>query len=133
MPRYFTLYWKWEQYQGSLAGGKAVPETPLDHTAGAMFTKRGIEPGHIVYVVSEKKGRLYLIGKMEVGEILFSDDEARSRIGYEPWSAPEHLIARACTSIQPKLVLPADMVARLRFISPSGRVRPKFVEPGVQA
>jgi N utilization substance protein B len=131
MKRYFTHYWNREQYQESLAGDKAVKGTPLDHTAGTMFTLRGIKPGDIVYVVSVKEGRLYLIGKMEVGEILFSDEEARSRIGYEPWSAPEHLIARVCTPIQPDLLVPADMVERLRFISPLGKVRPKFDKPGV--
>lgn len=131
MPRYFTHYWNWETYQVSLARGEAVAKTPLDHTAGALFSKRGVKPGDIVYAVSGKKGSLYLIGKMEVGEILFSDDEARSRIGYEPWHAPEHLIARVCTHIQPDLVLPAEMIGRLRFISPSDKVRAKFIEPGV--
>lgn len=131
MTRYFTHYWNWEQFQRSLEEAEAASVTWLDHTAGALFTKRGVKKGDFVYAVSVKEGQLFLIGKMEVGEMVFSDEKAQSLIGYEPWSAPEHLIARVCTRVQPGLEVPADMVERLRFVSASGNVHPKFVAPSV--
>jgi hypothetical protein len=131
MRRFFTHYWNWEQYQNSIEGKPYAEGTPLDYTAGSQFSKRGIKPGDIVYVLSGMQEKLYLIGKMEVREILYSEDEARSRIGYVPWSAPEHLIARICTPIRLDCRVPVNLVKGLRFISSSGNFRPKFDKKGV--
>ena len=73
------------------------------------------------------EGELFLIGKMQVGEIVFSDEEAKARIGIEPWSAPQHLIAKLCTPMRFDRPVPLNITRSLRFISSKGLKSPKFV------
>src|SRR5213078_2324028 len=96
MAQSFTHYWAGETL-GYNEEGKL-----LDHTAGSDFTKRGVKIGDNIYVVNILRGELYLIGRFTVGEFLFSDTEAQARLGYEPWSAKEHVIAKRGTGTSHK-------------------------------
>jgi hypothetical protein len=109
MARFFTYSWQYAQAQ------KASEGRPLRHAAGSRFSKRGIEPGDFVYIVSVHQGSLYLLGKLQVGQIV-SQNEARRILGTEPYDAPEHLIASAGT--WPQLIeVPLALTKELRFIS----------------
>jgi hypothetical protein len=121
MARYFTHYWTRDNCDHYMTVGEEG--LPLDHTAGSQFTRRGVEVGDFVYVVTRRQGKLFLIGKLQIGELVFSDKEAENRIGYEPWSAPEHLIAQSCTPMRLYRQVPLDVARSLRFISSKG-VRP---------
>jgi hypothetical protein len=117
--RFFTHYW-------TLAAAKTeTPGTPLRHAAGAKFTERGVRTGDIVYVLTLDSGRLILLGKMQVGDIVFSDAEAWRRLGFESWPAPEHLLAAASTPIQ-WVEIPAALAKSLEFVSGTGTKRLKF-------
>jgi hypothetical protein len=125
MPRHFTQYWPNEQCNRHRE--LKQEGLPLDHTAGAKFTSRGIRTGDQVYVVTIYQGSLHLIGKLEVGQIVFSDEEAGNLIGYEPWSAPEHLIARRCTPMRFDNQISLDVVRSLLFKGTKGLTGLKFV------
>jgi hypothetical protein len=127
MTRYFSHYWCYDRHdlQGAASGC-----TPLDHTAGSLFTPRGVRVGDLVYAVTVKRGVFFLIGKLQVGEIVFSDRQAEARLRYEPWPGPEHLIASSCTPVQ-LVQLPLAIVSSLRFERGRGEVALKFVVPGV--
>ncbi len=127
--RYFTHYWSRETVDSYV--GDDVEGTPLDHSAGALFTQRGIAAGDVVYVVTTKLGRLFLLGKLKVADILFSDRAAAKRLGYKPWPAKQHLIASECTPTRLQLEVPTQIVSDLMFASAEGYAPPKFSSPGV--
>jgi hypothetical protein len=113
MARSFTYSW---QYAEAL---KEPEGDPLGHAAGSRFSSRGIQPGDFVYIVAVRRGQLYLLGKMQVGQIV-TKDEARRILGEEPYDAPEHLIASACTPTRLTQV-PVAVAKELRLITGSRR------------
>ena len=102
MARYFTAYWKNEYYDYCLKQG--LDGAPLDHTAGSRFNRSGVgsvaEERNHVYVVTVREGLLYLVGKMEVKGPAVTQKEAAALLSYEPYDAPEHLMAKACTPMR---------------------------------
>ncbi len=124
MPQSFTHYWAGETLGFNEEG------RPLDHTAGSDFSTRGVKIGNTIYVVNILRGELYLVGRFTVGEFLFSDAEARARLGYEPWSAKEHIIARPGTGTPTRLgrVVPLEIVRRLKFHTTQGVKGLAFVD-----
>jgi hypothetical protein len=111
MARLFTYSWQYVEARKESEGGL------LGHAAGSRFSSRGIEPGDFVYIVAVHRGQLYLLGKMQVAKIV-SLDEARRILGAEPYDAPEHLIASACTPAHLTQV-PVALAKELRFIGGS--------------
>lgn len=124
----FTHYWTVETCKKALDDGWTGK--PPDHVGGNAFESRGVRVGDKVYAVVVMRGRLFLIGRMTVGRIVYSDDEARELIGYPPWSAREHLICARdqCTMQRFDRELPVDVVRQLRFESTEGPVPPVFRE-----
>ncbi len=120
VKRFFSIYWVYHNARSEVLG------EPLNHAAGS-FVRRGIRLGDDVYVFTGTGGRLILMGKMEVGDILDSDEAVERLLGFEPWSAPDHLIASACTPIQ-REPLPIGVGKELRFVSPGGKVALSFDE-----
>ena len=90
---------------------------PLDHAAGSQFLRNGVRVGDNIYVVTVRKGRLFLIARFTVGKITKSDVEARRYLDYEPWSAPDHLHAEpgSGTVCNFDREVPLDRVRQLRF------------------
>lgn len=124
MARFFTYSWQYaEARKESERGG------PLAHAAGSRFSSRGIDAGDFVYIVAVHRGQLYLLGKMQVGKIV-SKDEARRIFGTEPYDAPEHLIASACTSAQLTEV-PVAVAKELRFVGDSRKEALAFREEDI--
>jgi hypothetical protein len=119
---YFSIYWVYETARREQLG------EPMNHAAGS-FEYRGVGKGAVVYVFTGNAGRLILMGKMEVGDILHSDAAVKRLLGFEPWPAPEHLIASACTPVQ-REPLPVAVGKALRFVSPSGKDRLVFDDAG---
>jgi len=120
MARFFTHGW---QYAEARKEGEGEP---LCHAAGSRFSSRGIKSGDSVYVVAVHRGKLYALGKMQVGKIV-TKDEARRILGMEPYDAPEHVIASACT--QARLTeVPTTVAKELRFISGSRKESLAFRE-----
>ncbi|HLP89614.1 MAG TPA: HNH endonuclease [Nostocaceae cyanobacterium] len=116
MTRYFTHYWgnrTWK-YMSREAEGEI-----LDHIAGNLFEQRGLSIGDKVYVVTVKKGKLYLCGSLIVGK-LCGVEEAADFLNCDPenlWEAEEHIIASASTPMAFNLMVPLELTKQLRFKS----------------
>jgi hypothetical protein len=123
MARFFTYGWQYAEARKERDG------EPLGHAAGSRFSSYGIEPGDFVYIVAVLQGKLYLLGKMQVGKIV-TKDEARRLLGVEPYDAPEHVIASACT--QARLTeVPVTISKELSFLSGSSKKGLAFREEDV--
>jgi len=116
MPRYFTHYWARRTFERECAASGG-----LAHTAGNLFSSRGVRPGDVVFVVSAFSQQVYLAGAMDVG-FLGSQEEAAVALGTTPldlWDADEHLLAARCTPCG-ATVVPRSVVEQLRF-EPDGK------------
>ena len=102
MARYFTAYWKNVNCED--ARDQGLDGAPLDHTAGSRFNRSGVgsvaEERDYVYVVTVRKGVLFLVGKMEVRGPAVTQKQAAESLSYESYDAPEHLMAKACTPMR---------------------------------
>lgn len=129
MSRYFTHYWQNSTWRDIEARGEG---DTLEHIAGNMFKKRGVDIGDMVYVVTVLNGRLFLCGKLKVGKIC-NVNEAAKDLDCEPqdlWEASEHIIASEATPMRFDRSVPLDITANLRFVQPKGLDGLKFVTPG---
>ena len=104
---------------------------PLMHAASEQFRKRKVGPGDQLYVLNIEGGALRLIGRMLVKEIV-SRDEARSRLGYEPWEGSDHALSteRNSTKTRFDLYVPLAIVRQLEFRTASGLKGLKFRSEG---
>ena len=122
----FTHYW--EGHTCKAAVDRGDDGRPLGHTASRLFSRRGVTVGSRVYVVNISKGSLFLIGRLEVGQIA-SREKAKRLLGPNLWDAPEHLIARADagTPMRFRRQVPAEVTKRLLFESANESKPLKFV------
>ncbi len=128
--RCFTHYWT-ERTCASLVATESEGEL-LDHTAGNRLRSKGIGPGDHVYVVSLSKGRLVLVGKLEV-ERVADRHEAAEILAIDPedmWDAEDHLIASSATPMAFDRLVPLETTERLRFLTGSGSQPLFFQVPG---
>lgn len=126
----FTHYWEGKTCQRMFEDGS--DGRALDHTAGNLFTQRGVIVGDRVYVVNVVKGILKLIGRLEVGKIV-SMAEAEKLMGYEVWDAPEHLVAKkgTATPMRFKREVPLNITKELLFEGTKSYEPLKFVSEGI--
>jgi hypothetical protein len=95
---------------------------PLQHTASNVFRDRGVRRGDTVFVAEVVAGRLALIGRLVVADIL-TKKQAQRKFSYELWDAQDHIIAAPGASrITWGRCLATDDVADLRFLQKTGRV-----------
>lgn len=125
----YTHYWTNDTCDRAKANGDAGKL--LDHVGDRRFVQRGVTRGDNVYVVTVRQGRLFLVGRLTVGTIVHSDSEAQSILGYEPWPAPDHLIAHKgqCTTQEFDRGVPHELVTQLRFDGPEGPQPLNFKNP----
>ncbi len=124
MTRYFTHYWNGT----TCSGARELTQDGHDrlvHTASNQFLTRGVRPGAYVYVVNIRGGRMSVLGRMRVAEIINYDDAER-RLPYEPWEADDHLIAEdgTATLLNFKCKVPMKTAERLRFVCPDNCMQP---------
>ena len=123
-PQYFTYYWKYQEVKGT-------PRDQLLRMAyGSQFQRRGVQPGDVVYIVSVRRGRVHLLGKMCVGHVLDSTDEYRRLTGEDPIPAAEYLLAATCTPAN-LVQLSVETAQALRFLQKRKLVPLKFHEEQV--
>jgi hypothetical protein len=116
----FTHYWKNDTFEQMRANGQEGK--PLDHTAGNSFANARVKKGDAVYVITVITGELFLVGRMTVSQIVHSDAEAASLLGYDVWSADDHLISTdsECTPMKFRRRVPTELVQELRFETKEG-------------
>jgi hypothetical protein len=129
--RHFTQYCPNEDWFAEQEILEREPGARLfDYTASSLFRRRGVAVGDSLYLVTVLSGKLFLAGKMEIGEIV-SLDEARRRFpGERLFQVPDHLFARRVTPLDYTRSVPVSITARLLFYK-SGNLAPlKFSKPG---
>ena len=87
--KHFTHYWK----NSTWTDGSESEGEPLDHTASNLFGKRGVTKGDLVYVLTVKRGLLYLCARLEVDRVT-SQEDAEQQFGEEVWPAKDHIIGQ---------------------------------------
>src|SRR6266498_1960099 len=130
MSRNFTHYWQnstWYRSQEWHAEGDL-----LNYTSGNLFTKRGVEIGDTVYVVTVLSGQLYLCGKLIVGRICNAHQAAKflDREAEGLWKASEHIVALAATPMRFDVEVPLALTAGLRFMTTKSSRPLKFAVLG---
>jgi len=129
MSRYSTHYWQnstWRDTQRRLDGHT------LQHIAGNLFKKRGVEVGDVVCVVTVLGGNLFLCGKLRVRKICDVHHAAKD-LHCEPqdlWEASEQIVASEATPMRFDHSVPLTVTANLRFVQRKGSAGLKFVVPG---
>ena len=105
---------------------KINPEgNPLRSSGSNMFSKRGVAPGHVVYVVSILDGILLLGGRMIVSEIVPRQELVRRRKDDRFYDAAEWAVAEpAGTRLDLHRALDPNLTGQLRFISRESMPKP---------
>lgn len=103
----------------------------LDHIASDQFLDRSISVGDAVYVINWKRGRLRVVGSLQVGEVC---DQARAEqvTGGARYRANGHLLARPGTATVAHMnrwLSDADLRA-VEFEGATGPVGPKINRRG---
>jgi 5-methylcytosine-specific restriction protein A len=111
--RHFLQYWKPNQI--AIMAGK-----PLDHAGSAQF--RRVSSGDVVWIVTVHNGRLKLLGRIRVAEVVSRDNAVR-RFG-EAYDAPLQIIGIEGTVLTMMEHDIQRIAAELRFESPT---HPKLV------
>ena len=124
MPSY-THYWDGATCQDN----HAWEGQPLIHTAGNLFASKGVAVGDRIFVVNILRGELYLIGRFVVGAIVRSHEEAKRRLGYEPYRADQHLFAKNGTAALTRFdrKVPASITRHLQLHRSKGIQGLRFV------
>jgi len=115
---YFTTYWKnetWDENASRTPNGGL-----LDHTASDYFVERGIVPGDAVYIVTVKKGKLFVATKITVGQLCTTVEAAKVLGTTNLWNAYDHIISSESTPIDWDFELPINITEQLEFLSAKG-------------
>jgi hypothetical protein len=127
MPRYFTHYWRNDTWDYECSQG--LEGQPLEHAGSNLFRTRGVSSGDFVYVVTVRKGTLYLLARMHV-KGLCDYEEAVDKFGDDVWDATDHVIASSSTPMRFEERVPLGITQDLEFISGAQVKRLKFSDPG---
>lgn len=129
--RYFTQYCPNEDWFEEQEILEKEPDARLfDYTASSLFLKRGVSVGDQLYLVTVLSGRLYLAGRMEIGEIVSLAEATQRFAGERLFQVPDHLFARRVTPLDYTLSVPIAITARLLFFKSGRPATLKFSKPG---
>ena len=114
----WTHYWKREmvdQGEGTFVG----------HTASNGFRQRGVTAGDRLYVISIAGGRLRVVGRLDVEEIV-TQQRANELFGRTMRGGAEHIVARpgSGTPLRTDAYLASQRLGELEFVGPDGEVVP---------
>ena len=105
MADYLT-YWRY----GTVA---SQPEGPIDHAASEQFEH--VRPGDVLWIVTFNSGTLYLVGRLEVGQVVGQEAAVKILGQRDLWDATYHVIA-APNPATPKVLLDlTDVAPHLSF------------------
>ena len=114
----WTHYWKREmveQGEGTFVG----------HTASSVFRQRGVVAGDRMYVISVSGGRLRVVGRLDVENVV-TQQQADELFGRPVWAGAEHVIARpgSGTPRRKDAYVAEDRAGEIEFVGPDGGVMP---------
>jgi hypothetical protein len=92
---------------------------PLDHAASEQYAGMGVEIGDVLYVAYLERGMLHLVGRLPIAEIV---DQRRAEELFDApvWRASFHAVGPDGDPMAFGLVVPDDVIERLRFSRASG-------------
>lgn len=129
--RYFTQYCPNEDWFEEQEILENEPDARLfDYTASSLFRMRGVSAGDHLYLVTVLSGRLYLAGKMEIGEMVSLAEASQRFAGERLFQVPDHLFARKVTPLDYTRNVPLAVTARLLFFKGGRPAALKFSKPG---
>jgi bifunctional DNA-binding transcriptional regulator/antitoxin component of YhaV-PrlF toxin-antitoxin module len=99
----------------------------LCHDAGNQCRTRGIKRGDFVYVVTVREGDLYLMGRLQVGEVC-SLARATAKLGPDLWDANDHLIAESGSEVPMRadVTIPPGVAKLLTFVNSDGKANLRY-------
>jgi hypothetical protein len=107
-PVDYVSYWKYATF---LQSYESAEDPLVRHSASDQYDR--VQPDDIVWIVTIRDSRLFLIARIVVGEVI-RYKEAKRRLG-GVWEAKYHLIARPGTEEFLSRIDITDCAARLRF------------------
>ena len=116
----FTQHWKNDAWEHDLGHS-------LTHAASSLFRDRGIREGDRVFIITIKKEKLFVGGRLVVQK-LTTQEGAEKALGHELWEARDHILAREPLDVLRNVVVPDEITSRLRFV-PNNALT--YVSPGV--
>lgn len=119
----FTNYWRNETWdKNAHREGE-----PLSRLSGNEFRSRGVKRNDDVFVVTVKKGKLFVLARTTVDKYV-SQAEIERIVQRKVWDADQHILGVNGTPMRFARQVPDEIVANLRF----GDNKPlKFKSPGV--
>jgi hypothetical protein len=120
--RFWSGYW---------ANDTAERQVGTYLTHNATDNAPGVQVGDIAYAVTISKGELFILGRMEIGEVT-DLAEAKRRVGNDVWEANNHFFARPGTDMRISFdhPVPLDVAQQIRVIRSDGINPLKFAKPG---
>ncbi len=114
----WTHYWKREmveQGEGTFVG----------HSASGVFRRSGVQPGDRLYVISVAGGRLRIVGRLDVEDVV-NQKRADELFGRPVWEGAEHVIARpgSGTPRRTDAYLAAHGLVDVEFVDADGDIVP---------
>lgn len=111
-PEQYMLYWGNAWRTGWLAG------VTLSHLGSEQLGRRKVAVGDTIWVVTVEAGRLYLLGRLVVGEFIVGQGNAEERLGEtDLWVARYHVLSAEGTEEDFREVDITDIAEELRFHS----------------
>jgi hypothetical protein len=133
MKRYFTHYWTNKNWIYQIENFVKNSGITLRHTASNMFRNRGISKGDSVYIITVKRGQLFLLCKLTVAYICGFEKAARLLKDNDLWEAEDHIVSESPAPMRREfdVPLPLAITEQLRFEGSEESKAAHFVEPGI--
>jgi hypothetical protein len=111
-------YWKRER-------AEVGEGTFVGHSASSVFRQRGVKAGDRMYVISVLGGRLRVIGRLDVEDVV-TQQRAEELFGRHLWEAPDHVVARPGSGTPRRLdaFVPSSRIGELETVGPDGEATP---------
>ncbi len=122
----WTHYWKREMVE--LGEG-----TFVGHSASGSFRQRGVQAGDRLYVISVAGGRLRIVGRLDVEDVV-TQQRADELFGRPMWPGAEHVVARpgSGTPRRTDAYVSARRLGDIEFVGADGDLTPPKVNPSGQ-
>jgi hypothetical protein len=148
MARAFLVLWAGGRLKQARDGGWVGKPLPAlyggPHVSHPSLRRHHVGPGDVVYPVCVSDGRLLVLCRATVAEVLDVDDLARRQVagaaprvpwGARAWLSPtctdDAALLSASTPLRDDFAVPPDMLESIRLVNPRGQERPlKHVRDG---
>lgn len=131
MSRFWTCHWQFRYWNPD----HNFEGEPVRRSWSNQFSKRGVQPGDMAYIISLSEGQLYLGGRMTVKQVLSRDEYARIREDVDSAYLADECIfdpdGATGTLLHLSRRLSPDLTKQIQFQFKAGPRGPKFVKENV--